>query len=642
MSKRWICSVCGTIEKGASAPLQCPSCGAPFTAFELRERNPLAKFKKIEIVDERPAGFRYVIVGNSAAGRAAARAIGAMDDDGAVTIIAEEDNEMYARPMLPDLIGGADRDTLFGVGEAYSVDAFELLVDPAVAVDAAAKTVTCASGRQVEYDALLLATGSAPRQIPWPGSEAEGIHYFRTFADAEAISAAAASAKHAVVIGGGLLGLEFVRAFHARGVPTTILVRGDAVGFPGLDREAGEVIHQALLDWGVEVALEEEAESFESSGGGVSAVKTSAGRTIECDVVGVAVGAMPRVQLAEEAGLDVDRGALVDERFRTSNVDIYAAGDVAQVADILWGDRRVITSWRNAGQQGEAAGVFMVGGAGSFPGTMATNYQLAAGLPFCSIGISNPPDPENFEVEMSVDVGARTCHKQVMRDGELVGAALVGDLSDAGDLEARIRERFISDEDTATRAPARETTPEPEPVKEVQSAKEMTDMHKMTEENLQAAFAGESQAHMKYKNFAKKADEEGKGNVARLFRATSFAEEAHASHHLEVLGGIESTSQNLGEAIAGEDFEAEEMYPAYMAVADAQDEDEAYQAFDYAIKAEVQHRDFYRRAKQAVDAGGDAQIDDIQVCSFCGHTIEGDAPDKCPICGSPKKNFVKF
>jgi NADPH-dependent 2,4-dienoyl-CoA reductase/sulfur reductase-like enzyme/rubrerythrin len=640
MSKRWICSVCGHIEKGASAPLQCPSCGAPFTAFELRERNPLAKFRKIEVVDERPAGFRYVIVGNSAAGRAAARAIGAMDDDGAVTIIAEEDNEMYARPMLPDLIGGADRDTLFGVSEAYSVDAFELLVDPAVALDPAGKTVTCASGRQVEYDALLLATGSAPRQIPWPGSEVEGVHYFRTLADAEAISAAAASAKHAVVIGGGLLGLEFVRAFHARGVPTTILVRGDAVGFPGLDREAGEVIHQALLDWGVEVALEEEAESFTSSGGKVSAVKTSGSRTIECDVVGIAVGAAPRVQLAEEAGLDVDRGVLVDERFRTSNADICAAGDVAQVADILWSDRRVITSWRNAGQQGEAAGVFMAGGTGSFPGAMATNYQLAAGLPFCAIGISNPPEPEGFEIEMTVDADARTCRKLVMRDGELVGAALVGDLSEAADLEARIRERFSPDENASTGASGRKTTPAP--VEETPADKEMTDMHKMTEENLQAAFAGESQAHMKYKNFAKKADEEGKGNVARLFRATSFAEEAHASHHLEVLGGIESTSQNLGEAMAGEDFEAEEMYPAYMAVADAQDEDEAYEAFDYAIKAEVQHRDLYQRAKQAVDAGGDAQIEDIQVCSFCGHTIEGDAPDKCPICGSPKKNFVKF
>ncbi len=642
MSKRWICSVCGKIEKGASAPLQCPSCGAPFTAFELRERNPLAKFRKIEIADERPAGFRYVIVGNSAAGRAAARAIGAMDDDGAVTIIAEEDNEMYARPMLPDLIGGADRDTLFGVGEAYSLNGFELLVDAAVAIDAAAKTVTCASGKQVEYDALLLATGSAARQIPWPGSDAEGIHYFRSFADAEVISEAAASAQHAVVIGGGLLGLEFVRAFHARGVATTILVRGDVVGFPGLDRETGEVIHQALLDWGVEVAMDEEAESFESSGGRVSAVKTSSGRTIECDVVGVAVGAVPRVQLAEEAGLGVDRGVLVDDRFRTSDADICAAGDVAQVDDILWGDQRVITSWRNAGQQGEAAGVFMAGGAGSFPGAMATNYQLAAGLPFCSIGISNPPDPENFEIELTVNMDARTCHKLVMRDGELVGAALVGDLSDAADLETRIRERFIPDEDAATRAPARETTPEPEPVEDTSGNEEMTDMHKMTEENLQAAFAGESQAHMKYLNFAKKAAEEGKDNVARLFRATSFAEQAHASHHLDVLGGIESTSQNLGEAMAGENHEVEEMYPAFMAVADAQDEDDAYEAFDYALKAEVQHHDLYQRAKQAVDAGGDAQLDDIHVCSFCGQTIEGDAPDKCPVCRSPKKNFVKF
>lgn len=147
---------------------------------------------------------------------------------------------------------------------------------------------------------------------------------------------------------------------------------------------------------------------------------------------------------------------------------------------------------------------------------------------------------------------------------------------------------------------------------------------------------------MKYLNFAKKAEQEGRGNVARLFRAASFAEQAHASFHLEVMGGIGSTAENLAEAADGENFEVEEMYPAYMAVADLQDEDEAYEAFDYAMKAEQQHHDFYVRARQAVEAGGDPQLDAISVCGFCGHTLEGEAPEHCPVCNSPRKDFVKF
>ena len=167
-------------------------------------------------------------------------------------------------------------------------------------------------------------------------------------------------------------------------------------------------------------------------------------------------------------------------------------------------------------------------------------------------------------------------------------------------------------------------------------------MRPMTKDNVEAAFAGESQAHVKYLNFAKKADEEGKSNVGRLFRAASFAEQVHASGHLEVLDGVGSTADNLTDAAEGEDHEVEEMYPAFMAVAEEQEEFEAHQAFNYAYQAEKQHHDFYTRAKTAVDAGGDANFEAIQVCEFCGCTLEGDAPDKCPVCGAPKKHFVKF
>ncbi len=167
-------------------------------------------------------------------------------------------------------------------------------------------------------------------------------------------------------------------------------------------------------------------------------------------------------------------------------------------------------------------------------------------------------------------------------------------------------------------------------------------MGKMTEQSAEAAFAGESQAHIKYLNFAEKAAKEGKANVARLFRAASHSEQVHAGRHLVVLEGVGSTGENLAAAIAGETFEVEEMYPAYIAVARGQGDAKATESFDHARHAEVEHQQFYRKAKQAVEAGSDLNVGVIHVCSYCGHTVEGPAPEKCPVCGNPGKNFAEF
>ncbi len=167
-------------------------------------------------------------------------------------------------------------------------------------------------------------------------------------------------------------------------------------------------------------------------------------------------------------------------------------------------------------------------------------------------------------------------------------------------------------------------------------------MRKMTEGNAKDAFAGESQAHMKYLYFAEQAEQEGKATVARLFRAASYSEQVHAGRHLAVLEGVGTTSANLAEAIAGETFEVEEMYPAYLAVAGEQAESQAAESFEHARRAEIQHQQFYQRAKQAVDAGEDLAAGAIQVCSYCGFTVEGEAPEKCPVCGNPGRNFATF
>jgi rubrerythrin len=167
-------------------------------------------------------------------------------------------------------------------------------------------------------------------------------------------------------------------------------------------------------------------------------------------------------------------------------------------------------------------------------------------------------------------------------------------------------------------------------------------MKKMTEKNLRDAFAGESQAHMKYLAFAKRAEEENKPNIARLFRAISFAEQVHATGHLKTLGDLGTTVENLQSAIDGENFEVEEMYPAYDAVAKLQAEKEAIRSIHFAIEAEKIHAALYTSAKQAARENRDAAIGDLHICPVCGYTVEGAVPDACPVCGVPKSKFAKF
>jgi len=167
-------------------------------------------------------------------------------------------------------------------------------------------------------------------------------------------------------------------------------------------------------------------------------------------------------------------------------------------------------------------------------------------------------------------------------------------------------------------------------------------LKKMTEQNLREAYAGESQAHMRYLVFADKAEEESKPNVARLFRAIAFAEQVHAFNHLKTFDDVGSTEENLQTAIDGENFEVEEMYPAYDAVAKLQDEKGAIRSVHFAIEAEKIHAAMYTEAKQTVKEGKDVKIADLYICPVCGYTVAGEAPDNCPICGVKREKFVKF
>jgi rubrerythrin len=164
----------------------------------------------------------------------------------------------------------------------------------------------------------------------------------------------------------------------------------------------------------------------------------------------------------------------------------------------------------------------------------------------------------------------------------------------------------------------------------------------MTRESLAAAFAGESQAAEKYLVFAEQAEDEGLPQIAKLFRAISFAETRHARNHLRVMGGIGGTADNLKAAFDGESFEVDEMYPAYEEIAVTQEQAQAKRSLRFARKAEMDHKWMYEQARGRALEGKDVDEQPVSVCVICGHTVIGDLPDKCPVCAATKEYYRTF
>jgi len=162
-----------------------------------------------------------------------------------------------------------------------------------------------------------------------------------------------------------------------------------------------------------------------------------------------------------------------------------------------------------------------------------------------------------------------------------------------------------------------------------------------TQKNLEEAFAGESQASRRYLYFAEKADSEGHHQIARLFRAAVESETVHARNHLKAMDGIGSTGDNLKAAIEGESYEFTQMYPGFIEQAKAENNEKAEISFNYANKVEKVHHGLYRKALELLEAGKEAKAEPFFVCPVCGYTVAGEAPERCPVCGTPRSKFKR-
>ncbi len=378
---------------------------------------------------------RYVIVGHSAAGLAAAEAIRKVDRRGALTVVSDEPRPGYSRVLLSYYLEGEVREEELGWRGDDAAGRLKVetrLGVKAVALDPKARRLTLADGEELTYTRLLLATGARPQTVEAPGSGLRGIFTLRTLTEARGLRAAAERAERALVVGGGLVALKAGWALRKLGLQVTLAVSSPRLLSQNLDREGAALVQRHLEENGLQFLLEEPVEAFEGDAAGrVRAAALAGGRVVPCDLVVVGKGVRPNVELALSAGLTVRRGIVVDSTLETSQAGIYAAGDVAEGLDPVTGERRVNAIWPSAVAQGRTAGLNMAGLGRTFPGLPGMNSVVFAGLPLITAGMAQGEGP-GCEVFARRSPGERIYQKLVVRDRRVVGLSMVGEVASAG------------------------------------------------------------------------------------------------------------------------------------------------------------------------------------------------------------------
>jgi len=421
--------------------------------------------------------MKLVIIGNGVAGITAARALSEAGAE--VEVYTQEAHHYYPRPRLQKFLAGEielDELPLYPPVWYEKRGITVHLGTEVVELDPRAKRIALAAcagrgrsdGRQVPYDRLLLATGSRPFVPPIQGVDKGGVFTYRTTEDALAIkrwacpercpepvegpSRRAEGAKRAVVVGCGLLGLEAAKALTGLGLGVIVLERGPHPLQRQLDAEGGALMRELIEAMGIAVACNASSQAILGDGTsppGLAALPSSPpklrgmkgglatgvllqdGRRIEGDLILISTGIRSNVRLAQEAGLEVSRGVVVDEHLRTSADDIYAAGDAAEFRGQVYG---IIPACL---EQAKVAALNMLGEEVAYEGTIPSNTLQVVGIDCTSIGMIRPPEDEGYQEFRKAEGGVYK--KLVLKDGRLMGAILLGDRKDVAPISRLIR-----------------------------------------------------------------------------------------------------------------------------------------------------------------------------------------------------------
>jgi len=411
---------------------------------------------------DRPAARRsarpkhVVVVGGGIAGQSLCERLRERDPDVQVTLVCAEPHLPYDRVHLSDLLSAEEPSGPLGElqlrpDEWYDDNRIDVLVDTRVErIDLPAHELVLSNGDTLAYDRLALAVGSQPLMPPIPGIDLDGVYAYRGPADTTAIRAAAAKASHAAVIGGGLLGLEAARGVQAQGCPVTVVHLMDRLMERQLDAGAASMLLPAMQELDMEVTLERQTEEILGEDGHVRGLRFADGDELAADLVAVSIGIRPEKELAERAGIDCNRGIVVDDRLCTSEPDVVALGECAEHRGVVYGIVAPIYEHAKV-----AADTLLEHDGEEYRGSLPWAKLKVAEVDLVSIG-----DVEGDGGATSALAERREYRKIATRDGRMVGAILLGDTRGAEALLEAVRSGERIDDPLARLAEAAEAGPE--------------------------------------------------------------------------------------------------------------------------------------------------------------------------------------
>lgn len=377
--------------------------------------------------------MRYVIIGASAAGLAAAEAVRRTDSQGTVTVLTEEAYMPYSRPSISYYLKGKVKESDMALRKPnfYKEKKIDIVTDSKVtSIDTKKKTVKVGR-KSYPYDKLCLCTGSKPFVPPMENVEKKSNAL--TFLDLKAskdVKKIANSKTRAVVIGAGLIGMKAAEGLVKICKSVDVVELAPRVLPSILDADSAKQVKKHLENNGIKFHLENTVVKATSKGKQITAVTLKNGKKLPCDLLILAVGVRPQIDLAEKAGLEVNRGIVTDtQTMQTSNEDIYAAGDCCVSVDMLDGSKRIIALWPNAVQQGNVAGAQMAGEDVTVGGTYSVNAIDFFGLRICTCGLINAKGEQYSD---KISKNGDSYKRLVFEEDKLVGYVLINSSTNAG------------------------------------------------------------------------------------------------------------------------------------------------------------------------------------------------------------------
>ncbi|MBE9469917.1 MAG: NAD(P)/FAD-dependent oxidoreductase [Chloroflexi bacterium] len=384
---------------------------------------------------------KYLIVGNSAGGIGAVEAIRQVDKEGLLTIVSDEPYPAYSRPLISKYLTGERslEGILFRPTDFYGQNDIVFVPNRKVTlIELGHQIVQLEGGDRITWERLLLAVGGKPIVPRMRGDGRRGIFTFTTLDDAKATDVFLDNAKKAVVIGGGLIGISVTEALVKRGVDVTVVEMKETILNTIMDQQASLMAEEVLRQEGVEIITGHTVAEI-SGGDRVEGVILDNGDAIACDLVLVAIGVSPRSELAVDAGIEVNRGIVVDRHMATNRPNVYACGDVAEAYDFVYEQNRLTPIWPIAYIGGRIAGYNMAGVETEYPGGTAMNSLNYFGTNITSAGMATPPDDESYEV-ISKQKDSMY-QKVILKDDFIVGMVFVGNIEKSGIFFGLMRDR---------------------------------------------------------------------------------------------------------------------------------------------------------------------------------------------------------